>query len=406
MLRLKEKGCANWRNVLPLIGGGLSMLACTVASAKVVPYSSGVLTVGDKNVAASGGGVFSENVAVKSLTVGSRTIKLESGDFREPIAVRLYGENRAKPDTFDVVPDNEIDKPEGAFEFALTKEMAPTPGMTALDAISSPDFGRMIRPTGRTATRIQVFLPLPETDNDPAADDDNAEVLVMAPVPNSPVKLTPILSGTADKPETLVFGTTRLLPPSVFESGATNVSMILGNDPTPHRICVIGLDLSGDLGVPPGQSVVGYQIEVPASGASLSTNAMASIDLPTRPRSVGLDLRSTGTFMNFVAAAGGLPVKVSGIGLQQQMLAQAADDFTQVVGDALLGAVDGPSTPQQSDIPPLSPVTPWCDTPFDDNPGFNNPPIIPPPPPPVPAPGAAALLSLAAAAFGKRRRSA
>ena len=406
MLRLKEKGCANWRNVLPLIGGGLSMLACTVASAKVVPYSSGVLTVGDKNVAASGGGVFSENVAVKSLTVGSRTIKLESGDFREPIAVRLYGENRAKPDTFDVVPDNEIDKPEGAFEFALTKEMAPTPGMTALDAISSPDFGRMIRPTGRTATRIQVFLPLPETDNDPAADDDNAEVLVMAPVPNSPVKLTPILSGTADKPETLVFGNTRLLPPSVFESGATNVSMILGNDPTPHRICVIGLDLSGDLGVPPGQSVVGYQIEVPASGASLSTNAMASIDLPTRPRSVGLDLRSTGTFMNFVAAAGGLPVKVSGIGLQQQMLAQAADDFTQVVGDALLGAVDGPSTPQQSDIPPLSPVTPWCDTPFDDNPGFNNPPIIPPPPPPVPAPGAAALLSLAAAAFGKRRRSA
>ena len=405
MLRLREKGCANWRNVLPLIGGGLSMLACAVASAKVVPYSSGVLAVGDKNVAASGGGVFSENVAVKSLTVGSRTIKLESGDFREPIAVRLYGENHAKPDTFDVVPDNEIDKPEGVFEFALTKEMVPTPGMTALDAISSPDFGRMIRPTGRTTSRIQVFLPLPETDNDPAADDDNAEVLVMAPVPNGSVKLTPILSGTADKPESLVFGTTRLLPPSVFESGATNVSMILGNDPTPHRICVIGLDLSGDLGVPPGQSVVGYQIEVPASGASLSTNAVASIDLPTRPRSVGLDLRSTGTFMNFVAAAGGLPLKVSGIGLQQQMLAQAADDFTQVVGDALLGAVDGPSTPQQSDIPPLSTVTPWSDTPFDDNPGFNNPPIIPPPPP-VPAPGAAALLSLAAAAFGKRRRSA
>jgi len=304
-----------------------------------------------------------------------------------------------------VVPDNEIDKPEGAFEFALTKEMPPTPGMTALDAISSPDFGRMIRPTGRTATRIQVFLPLPETDNDPAADDDNAEVLLMAPVPNSPVKLTPILSGTADKPEALVFGTTKLLPPSVFESGATNVSMILGNDPTPHRICVIGLDLSGDLGVPPGQSVVGYQIEVPASGASLSTNAVASIDLPTRPRSVGLDLRSTGTFMNFVAAAGGLPVKVSGIGLQQQMLAQAADDFTQVVGDALLGAVDGPSTPQQSDIPPLSPVTQWSDTPFEDDAGFNNPPV-PPPPTPVPAPGAAALLSLAAAAFSKRRRSA
>jgi hypothetical protein len=405
MLRLKEKGCANWRNVLPLIGGGLSMLACAVASAKVVPYSSGVLAVGDKNVAASGGGVFSENVAVKSLTVGSRTIKLESGDFREPIAVRLYGENRAKPDTFDVVPDNEIDKPEGVFEFALTKEMVPTPGMTALDAISSPDFGRMIRPTGRTTSRIQVFLPLPETDNDPAADDDNPEVLVMSPVPNGSLKLTPILAGTADKPETLVFGTTRLLPPSVFESGATNVSMILGNDPSPHRICVIGLDLSGDLGVPPGQSVVGYQIEVPASGASLSTNAVASIDLPTRPRSVGLDLRSTGTFMNFVAAAGGLPLKISGIGLQQQMLAQAADDFTQVVGDALLGAVDGPSTPQQSNIPPLSPVTPWSDTPFDDDPGFNNPPIIPPPPP-VPAPGAAALLGLAAAAFGKRRRSA
>ena len=405
MLRLREKGCANWRNVLPLIGGGLSMLACTVASAKVVPYSSGVLAVGDKNVAASGGGVFSENVAVKSLTVGSRTIKLESGDFREPIAVRLYGENHTKPDTFDVVPDNEIDKPEGVFEFALTKEMVPTPGMTALDAISSPDFGRMIRPTGRTTSRIQVFLPLPETDNDPVADDDNPEMLVMAPVPNGSVKLTPILAGTADKPESLVFGATKLLPPSVFESGATNVSMILGNDPTPQRICVIGLDLSGDLGVPPGQSVVGYQIEVPASGASLSTNAVASIDLPTRPRSVGLDLRSTGTFMNFVAAAGGLPLKVSGIGLQQQMLAQAADDFTQVVGDALLGAVDGPSTPQQSDIPPLATVTQWSDTPFEDDAGFNNPPV-PPPPTPVPAPGAAALLSLAAAAFGKRRRSA
>lgn len=405
MSRLKEKGCATWRNVLPLIGGGLSMLACTVASAKVVPYSSGVLTVGDKNVAASGGGVFNENVAVKSLTVGSRTIKLESGDFREPIAVRLYGENSAAPDTFDVVPDNEIDKPEGIFEFALTKEMPPTPGMTALDAISSPDFGRMIRPTGRTTSRIQVFLPLPETDNDAATDDDNPEVLVMAPVPNGAVKLTPILAGTADKPESLVFGTTKLLPPSIFESGATNVSMILGNDPTPQRICVIGLDLSGDLGVPPGQSVVGYQIEVPASGASLSTNAVASIDLPTRPRSGGLDLRSTDTFMNFVAAAGGLPLKITGIGLQQQMLAQAADDFTQVVGDALLGAVDGPSRPQQSDLPPLATVPPFNETPFEDNPGFNNPPIIPPPPV-VPAPGAAALLSLAAVTLSKRRRNA
>jgi MYXO-CTERM domain-containing protein len=108
--------------------------------------------------------------------------------------------------------------------------------------------------------------------------------------------------------------------------------------------------------------------------------------------------------MNFVAAAGGLPVKISGIGLQQQMLAQAADDFTQVVGDALLGAVDGPSTPQQSDIPPLATVPPFNDTPPRDDPGFNNPPV-PPPPPPVPAPGAAALLGLAAAAFGKRRRS-
>jgi hypothetical protein len=121
---------------------------------------------------------------------------------------------------------------------------------------------------------------------------------------------------------------------------------------------------------------------------------------------VGLDLRSTGTFMNFVAAAGGLPVKVSGIGAQApQTLAQAADDFTQVVGDALLGAVDGPSTPQQSDIPPLATVPPFSDTPFEDDAGFNNPPV-PPPPPPVPAPGAAALLSLAAAVFGKRRRSA
>lgn len=405
MLRLKEKGCATWRNMLPLIGGGLSMLACTVASAKVVPYSSGVLTVGDKNVAASGGGVFSENVAVKSLTVGSRTIKLESGDFREPIAVRLYSENQTNPNTFDVVPDNEINSPEGTYEFALTKEMAPTPGMTALDAISSPDFGRMLRPTGRTTTRMQVFLPLPETDNDAATDDDNPEVLVMCPVPNGSLKVTPILAGTADKPESLVFGTTRLLSPNMFESGATNVSMILGNDPTPHRICVIGLDLSGDLGVPPGQSVVGYQIEVPGSGASLSTNAVASIDMPARPRSEGLDLRSTDTFMNFVAASGGMPLKVSAIGLQQQMLAQAADDFTQVVGDALLGAVDGPSKPQQIDVPPLYPVTPWCDTPFDDTPGFNNPPIIPPPPP-VPAPGAAALLTLAAAAFGTRRRSA
>jgi MYXO-CTERM domain-containing protein len=98
-------------------------------------------------------------------------------------------------------------------------------------------------------------------------------------------------------------------------------------------------------------------------------------------------------------------VKISGIGLQQQMLAQAADDFTQVVGDALLGAVDGPSTPQQSSIPPLATVPPFNDTPPRDDPGFNNPPV-PPPPPPVPAPGAAALLGLAAAAFGKRRRSA
>lgn len=406
-MMLKEKGCAIWRKVLPLLGGGVSVIACTVASAKVVPYSSGVLTVGSRNVAASGGGVFSENVAVKSITIGSRTVKLDSGDFREPIAVRLYEQSKTSPDTFDVFPDNLIDQPETAFEFALTADMPPTPGMTALDAVSSPDFGRMIRPTGRVTARLQVFLPLPETDNDPVSDDDNPEVLVMCPVPTRAVKITPILTGSADKPESLVLGTTRSLVPSMFEAGATNVSMILGKDPNPHRICVIGLDLSGDLGVPVGQSVVGYQLEIPSVGSTMATLSPEDAPFASMQHSAGLDLRATSTFMNFAASAGGMPVKVSAIGLQEQMLAQSADVVPQILGDALLGAVDGPpSKTPSSDIPPLATVPPFNDAPFEETPGSNNPGFNNPPIPPVPTPGAATLMGLGAAMLSSRRRKA
>jgi|GEM_PF-1884041 len=401
--RLKEKARVVQRGVapilnpkmLPLIGCGLALALTTASMGKIVPYTSGVLEVDGRNVAAAGGGVFSENVAVKSLTVGKKTMRLESGDFREPIAVRLYQEQPTKPDEFAVVADNEINSAGAPIQFALSKEMPVIKGMTALDAISSPDFGRMLIVSSDHFTRTQIFLPVPEIDDDPNSDDENPELLLISPVSNVTMQITPILSGTADKPETLVFGKTTFISPSMLEAGATNVSMVFAALANPQRLCVIGLDLSGDLGVLAGQSVVGFQLDVPPSSSGSTHASVANAN--------GVALNSETLFMNYAASGGDMPVKMVAVGVQDQgTVSQLAETFP--IGDVLLGSVSSPPSP--ASVPGLATVPPFSNTPFDS--GFNTPgvpPRRPPPPPPiVPAPAAAALLGMAAAMVGRRRK--
>lgn len=391
----REKDRAFGHVLLPIIGGGLAMLLNCGAHAKIVPYTSGVLSVGDRNVATSGGGVFSENVAVKSLTVGGKTFSLADGEFHIPIAVRLLTQQTGNDEQFDVFADNDIGKSTTAFSFAMSKDMEVVPGMTALDAVSSPDLGRLMQADSDRTTRMQIFLPLPVVDDDPAADDDSPEILYMGAVPKSAVKITPILAGQPDKPETLVFGKTAMVMPSTIESGATGVSMILGQDPRAQPICIVGLDLSGEFGMIAGQSVVGYQLDIPPTRSGQSVASSAQNPAP-------LSLQSDTNLMNFSSmAASGSAFKLQSIGLQEPgALSQAEDDFTQTVGAALLGAVSDPLSTPPLQTPPSNPPL----LPPDPGPPYT-PPVPPPPPPSIPAPGVLALGGLAGCFLKRGRRN-
>jgi hypothetical protein len=377
MHKFRERQRAARRATCVLIGGGLTAMLTASAVANVVTFdpSGSKIMAGDRNVlegrGAVGGGEsqpFNENLTVRTIKMGNRTLSAERGDFRPPSEARLLAAQDGS-DSFEDVPPDAVSRnaqTKADFRLALTQDVQAPDSMTPLDAMSGPDFGRMMMPDGAHATRTQIFMSMPEVDDDPLANDDWPELLIIGSVPSKAITITPILDGTPGDPESLVFGTPFTIAPSTLSRGATGLSMVFGAAPAPEALNVIGLDMSGELGVLPGQSVVGYQMDVPP-GASF-------------------------------------PVKMVPVGQQADVLASFNDGFAQIVGPVTDPPPNlfAPSPPLE--LPPEANLRDYVANllPFMPDPGGWGAGL--PPPPPIPAPGSVALLVGAGLLSIRRRR--
>ncbi|MSR34169.1 MAG: hypothetical protein EXS12_05140 [Phycisphaerales bacterium] len=212
-------------------------------------------------------GIFKTNVGVNSMNLGDKKFQITGEDFHIPIAVKLFEQSNTDSQKFEPVADSAIGTKNGAFQFELSADVDQVPGTTALDIAQSPDLGRMLAPTGTRATRTQIFLSLPERDNNAQANAKIPDLILMGAVPNGTIKITPILAGNAEIQESLIFGRTLDIEPSDIASGKTGITIIPSGS-SPKHICIIGLDISGDFQVQEGHKVVGYQLESPAGSNS------------------------------------------------------------------------------------------------------------------------------------------
>jgi MYXO-CTERM domain-containing protein len=378
----REKGRAFGANGCSVVGTSLPWLFASMALAKTVPFTAGQFKV-ESGATPSAATAVHENVKMRSLTIGDRTLRLDDGRQRAPIHVRVTevdaaGQESAPIDSGDAAP------------LALTPDIQRPVGMSALDAFSSFDLGRMVRGGGAKALRVQVFLAMQERDDDAFADDTMPELVVLGGTQGS-MQVTPILDGSPDVPASLTFGKAREIPADAFTQGRLPMTIGFTGDVDSQSIGAVGLDLSGDLGVGPGKSVVGYQIDVPA-GSTAPVKVLASGEV------------EFGAYANYADVAPVLAQAALGqLGSDNAALDSADDAATRIVGPVFMGEGDGRTTPSYPELPASADFN-------SETKGFEeaSSPIqrVPPPPTPVvPAPGAFALLALGGVAAGRRRRS-
>ncbi len=371
----KEKGRAPSRGMLPLLGWGLASMVASAALAKTVPFAGGQFTTNDHAVSGKGG-EFAQNVSIRSLQLGDRTVRLDEGRFRAPVQVRMSTGESASPSADSATLE-------------LTPDLPPVAGMTALDAMSGADLGRMIRTDGTKPTRVQVFLSMQERDDDAFADDAWPEVVLIGAPDMGTVRVTPILDGTPDVPATMVFGTPHEVSAATLAKGLMPLRIDYNGRKAPQALAAVGLDLSGDLGVAPGQTVVGYQIDVPAGCSTpLKVISTGQVDF--------------GAYANFMDAAPSVAkVSLGQFSAANPSLNAAEDLGTMVIGPVFIGSGKSVTTDNQF----LPDGAKWQipeTLGFQDtgSTAFNTPPVMP-----VPGPGAAALLAMASAlGLGGRRR--
>ena len=396
--------------------GFTTTLAC---ASGVTPTNISLLDNGAPTISVSG--VFKSNIGMNSVTLGEKTFQLKGADFHSPVAVKLFAQSNKDAQKFDAVADSAIGADHGAFQFALSQDMNQVPGMTALDVTQSSDFGRMIAPTGNRATRTQVFLSLPERDNNPLADDKTPELILMGAVPNGTIQITPILAGNAEIPESLIFGRTLELNPTDMAKGMTGLSIIPQSASSPQRMCVVGLDLSGDLKVEGNDKVVGYQLECPAGSNTaiklMSVGEQESIVYASDAPSLDMialgsinDLE-TSSYVTYAQAAAPISSNIfdssSPFASEPPVLADDASFISQIIGPLF----NQPQNGVEGTLPEPSYNLPSINTsPMQALDSGGSSPSLPPgsfvpPPPGIPTPGAIALLGMAAGFMARRRNT-
>jgi len=377
----REKGCAFGAGRRSMVGASLPWLIASVALAKTVPFTGGQFKV-DSGASPTATSAIHENVLLRSLTIGERTLRLDDGRQRAPIHVRVTevgtdGQESAPIDSGEMVP------------LALTPDIERPAGMSALDAFSSFDLGRMVRGDGTKALRVQVFLSMQERDDDAFADDAMPELVVFGGTYGS-MRIMPILDGTPDVPASLVFGQSREIQSEAFAKGRLPVSIQFVGDSESQSIGAVGLDLSGDLGVGPGKTVVGYQIDLPA-GSTAPVKMLASGEV------------EFGAYANFADVSSVLAKAALGqLGSDNAALDSADDAATKIIGPVFIGEGEGRTTPAYDPLPLGAQFRPNDLLTFQDS---GSQAVAPPPTTVVPAPGAISLLAVGGALFGRRRRS-
>ena len=378
----KGKDRASPRGAPTLSAFGLAMFIAGAALAKTVPFAGGQFST-DGQAVPGRGGDFARNVSIRSLQLGDRTLRFEDGKLRAPIQVRVASGETASPLT-------------EAGMIALTPDLPEVAGMTALDAFSGADLGRMVQTDALKPTCVQVFLAMQERDDDAFADDRWPELVLLGAADGAGVRVTPILDGTPDVPATLVFGTPHEVPAAAFAKGLMPLRIDYTGRKAPQAMAAVGLDLSGDLGIAPGQSVVGYQIEVPA-GASMPIKVIAAGQV------------EFGAYANFADTGSEIGRLALGqMALGNPSLNAAEDSMTSIVGPVFLGSGTSATTDGAADVAgmnqPAGPsFSPGGLEGFQDSGStpFNTPPVFPTP---IPAPGVAALLGAAVSVMLNPRR--
>jgi hypothetical protein len=333
----REKDRASSATGRSIVGASLPWVIASMALAKTVPFAGGQFKVANGNLSPTAS-VAHENVSLRSLTMGQRTIRLDDGWQRAPIQVRV---TRIDANGQESAP---IDSGESA-PLALTPDIQRPAGMSALDAFSSFDLGRMLRGDASQTTRIQVFLAMQEHDDDAFADDTMPELVVFGGTNGQTLRVTPILDGSPDVPATLAFGQTHEIAAEAFSKGRLPVEIGFVGDDRAQTIGAVGLDLSGDLGVGPGKSVVGYQIELPA-GSETPVKVLASGEI------------EFGAYANFADVAPTLAKAALGqLGSDNAALDAADDATTRIIGPVLIGSgksstTDAPALPESVYTPP------------------------------------------------------
>jgi hypothetical protein len=185
-------------------------------------------------------------------------------------------------------------------------------------------------------------------------------------------------------------------------------------------MCVVGLDLSGDLKVEANDKVVGYQLECPAGSTTaiklMSVGAQESIVYASDAPS--LDMIALGSindsenssYVIYAQAAAPISSNIFGpsmnpFGIEPEVLADDATLISQIIGpifnqpqNGVEGTLPEPgynlastnTSPRQS---------------YDDGNGSGLPPGNYVPPPSIPTPGAIALLGMAAGFMARRRNT-
>jgi len=383
----REKGRAHGASGRSVFGASLPWVIASMALAKTVPFTGGLFKVANgKNLSASTT-VCHENVLLRSMTIGDRTLRLDDGKVRAPIQVRVTSIDADGNESAPI--DSGANAP-----LALTPDIERPAGMSALDAFSSFDLGRMVRGDASKATRVQVFLAMQERDDDSFADDRMPELVLFGAPSAGNVRVTPILDGSPDVPSSLAFGASREVPAEAFAKGRLPMTIGFAGEAEASDIGVVGLDLSGDLGVGPGKSVVGYQIDMPAgSSAPMKVLAAGEVEF--------------GAYANFADVSPTLAKAALGqLGSDNAALDAADDSATKIVGPVFIGEGEGRTTPSYAELPASADFNAEVRG-FEEGPGARyTPTTTPTTTTAVPAPGVISLLGLGGVAVGRGRRRA
>ncbi|MBM4112729.1 MAG: hypothetical protein FJ253_05050, partial [Phycisphaerae bacterium] len=203
-------------------------------------------------------GIFRNDVWVKSLSVGSRTMDAISADLAQVSSARVYSAPADGGD-FELVSDDQLGKPGSPIHFALGRDVDGDNAKSSLDVLAGYSLSRMLGTDGTRRLRVDVLSSTPQRDSDPDNDDPTPELILAGSLERRSITITPIFGGEVDDP---VLGKPVEVPGARAAEGALGIGILMKNAETPFSMSIIGFDLTGDLGATKDQPLIGFRLEI------------------------------------------------------------------------------------------------------------------------------------------------